>query len=121
MQALSPDPLPGGCLAVDSLLEAGILQQCRASGAKLLLLAWRISNGQWRFFVIALDLLSREQRRALRVRHLHESPADLPQGFCLGHAGQKVVDTQGLNAALRRAFAATASSESSDSEESDLE
>ena len=112
-------PWRHGCLAVDWLREAGILQQCRASGAELLLLAWRVSNGHWRFFVVVLRLLDPDQKRALRTSHLRETPEDLPKEYCLGHAGQEVVDVQGLNAALRRGFAATASLESSDSEESD--
>ena len=112
-------PWRHGCLAVDWLREAGILQQCRASGAELLLLAWRVGNGHWRFFVVVLRLLDVDQKRALTTSHLWETPEDLPKEYCLGHAGQEVVDVQGLNAALRRGFTATASLESS--EESDSE
>ena len=88
------------------------MQQCKENRSGLLLLAWRLSCGQWRFFPVVLCLLSRTQRAVLRSkRHICEKPEHLPLGCVLGHGQprQRIVGVQGLDTALRAAFAAAAS------------
>ena len=95
----------------------GLLGQCRDNGSGLLLLAWRLSGGQYRFFPVVLRLLNKDQRRALTTKHLREAPADLPMQWCLGHGNppQRAVNVSGLDGALSRAFDAAASIDSSES------
>jgi len=65
--------------------KPSLLAQCLESEATVLVLAWRLGNGQWRFFVIPLPLLTQAQTRLLRKRKLTFQAEDLarpsPVGF----------------------------------------
>ena len=102
------------------LFEAGgLLGQCRKSKSGLLLLAWKLDCGQWRFFFLTLCLLNKDQRHALTTTHLQEFPADLPKAFRHGDPPQRIVRVDGLDEAFKHAFNAAAALPSPGERESD--
>jgi hypothetical protein len=98
----SSSPLPRRALPTVSC-EVSLLAQCRKNKVGLLLLAWQLESGHFRFFPVVLSRLERTQRTVLNTTHLCKPAEALPKRWCLGY-GQKAVGVGGLDAVLRAAF-----------------
>ena len=98
----SSSPLPRRVLPTASC-EVSILAQCRKNKVGLLLLAWQLESGHFRFFPVVLSRLERDRLTVLNTKHLCKPAEVLPEKWCLGY-GQKAVGVGGLDAVLRAAF-----------------